>query len=214
MNIKDIFKQHIAFIILCLILFAYLGAKTLPENGWSGWGIFSAQTLLSSKHWVNDGFIKSKLLFIPIGYSKIVQYLDQPEMRQHARGTTTGGLIGNRLYYTHYPSGYLIPYALLMKLGFQQRYWFRLLALIFSFSALILLYVFFNLITKNSLVSFFAISYYALSTMFLDYADSLANQPIDDLLRAAIFVVSMLAIRAVSLRNEVCHSKQTQECHP
>ncbi len=201
-------KKHLPFIILCLILAIYLGLKTLPADGWSGWGIFSAQTMMSSQHWVTDGFINSKFLFIPIGSSQLVQYLDDPAMRHHARGTVTGELVGKRLYYTHYPSGYLFPYALLMKLGFEQRYWFRLLALLFSFTALILLYIFFNLISPPKLgptIAFFATAYYALSTMFLDYADSLANQPLDDLFRALILVLSILALRI---------GGQTSRCHP
>lgn len=191
-------KRHLFFVILCLILAIYLGIKTLPDDGWGGWleGIGDAATLLSSKHWSEDGFIYSKFLFLPMGYSNTVKYFDEPEMRQHARGTVTGGMIGRRLYYTHYPSGYLIPYALLMKAGFIERYWFRLLALFFSFGALILMYWFFNLISTRS-VAFFATLYYGISTMFLDFADSLANQPVDDLFRFSILVLSVLAVKSI-----------------
>lgn len=195
---KKFLTSHILFILLIIILAVYLGIKTFPENGWGGWleGIGDAATLLSTKHWANDGFIYSKFLFLPMGYSKTVRYFDELEMRHHARGTVTGGLIGRRLYYTHYPAGYLIPYGILAKFGFEQRYWFRLLALFFSFSALILMYCFFNLIASR-LVAFFAALYYGISTIFLDYADSLANQPIDDLFRFAILVFSVLAVRKI-----------------
>ncbi|MCR4283773.1 MAG: hypothetical protein NUV64_00440 [Parcubacteria group bacterium] len=191
-------KRHSFFVILCLILVIYLGIKTLSDDGWGGWleGIGDAATLLSSKHWSEDGFIYSKFLFLPMGYSKTVKYFDEPEMRQHARGTVTGGMIGRRLYYTHYPSGYLIPYALLMKAGFVERHWFRLLALFFSFGSLILMYWFFNLIATRS-VAFFAAFYYGISTMFLDFADSLANQPVDDLFRFSILVLSVLAVKSI-----------------
>lgn len=187
-------KFHLLFAFTAFVLAIYLGAKTFPEEGWPGWSEFSAQTLLSTEHWAKDGFLKHKLLFIPIGYSKAVQYLDEPEIRHHARGTVTGYLIGRRLYYTHYPSGYLIPYALLKKAGVDERHWFRINALAFSLVGLTLMYVFLNIIS-NPFVAYFGTLYYGLSTMFLDFADSLANQPIDDLFRFAILIASVLAYR-------------------
>lgn len=183
-------KYHAPFIALFLVLAVYLGMKTLPEEGWSGWGEPSAQTLLTIEHWANDGIVHHKFLYIPIGYSKSVKYLDDPELRQHARGTVTGFLIGRRLYYTHYPSGFVLPYAFLRKAGITERHAFRLLSLAFSFGGLVLLYVFLNRIT-TPLVAFFAALYYGASTMFLDFADTLNNQPIDDLLRFAILAVSI-----------------------
>lgn len=193
-------KNHKYFFILLFILSVYLGLKTFPENGWGGWydGIGDAQTLLSSKHWANDGFFYSKFLAIPIGYSKITRYLDEPEMRHHAKGTVTGGLIGKRLYYTHYPSGYSVPYALLMKSGAEQRHWFRLLALAISIGSLFLIYWFFNIISGSKKIAFFGALYYATSTMFLSYADSLANQPVDDLFRFGVMIASALAYRHIS----------------
>jgi len=185
---------HLPFVIFIAALALYLGVKAVPEESWSGWTPFSAQTMLSSEHWARDGFVKNKLLFIPIGYSKAVRYLDEPRMRHHARGTVSGGLIGNRLYYTHYPSGYLIPYALLMKSGVEGRVWFRLLSLGFSVAALALFYLFINMVAGPG-VAFFAAAYYGASTMFLDYADSLANQPIDDLLRFAVLAASAGTVR-------------------
>lgn len=180
---------HLPFVIFLVAVALYLGVKAAPEESWSGWTPYSAQTMLSSEHWAKDGFVNSKLLFIPIGYSRAVRYLDEPQMRHHARGIVSGGLIGNRLYYTHYPSGYLIPYALLMKSGVEGRVWFRLLSLGFSVAALVLFYVFINMVAGPG-AAFFAAAYYGASTMFLDYADSLANQPIDDLLRFAVLVAS------------------------
>ncbi|MBI5644006.1 MAG: hypothetical protein HY954_11105 [Deltaproteobacteria bacterium] len=186
-------KHHIPFVILLILLGAYLGLKTLPEEGWSGWGEPSAQTLLTLEHWANDGIINHKFLYLPIGYSKTVQYLDDPELRQHARGTVTGYLIGRRLYYTHYPSGFVLPYAFLRKAGVTERHAFRLLSLGFSFGGLILLYVFLNRIS-TPLLAFFGVLYYGASTMFLDFADTLNNQPLDDLLRFAILAVSISAL--------------------
>ncbi|PIR57967.1 MAG: hypothetical protein COU71_01270 [Parcubacteria group bacterium CG10_big_fil_rev_8_21_14_0_10_38_31] len=191
---KLIIKKHILFIILVLILGVYLGAKAIPENSWDDWGFGSAQTMMSSKHWVNDGFVYSKFLFLPTGYSKAVRYIDDSDLRQHAHGIRTGELVGNRLYYTHYPSGYLLPYATLMKVGFSERFWFRFLAILISLSGLSLMYAFFSLISTR-MIAFLATLYYAGSTMFLGIADSLANQPVDDLFRFLILFLSIWVYR-------------------
>lgn len=191
---RRIIDRHIAIIILIFIIGAYLTIKAIPENSWDGWGVGSAQTLLSNKHWVEDGFFKNYFLFLPQGYSKTVRYFDDPELRQHARGITTGGFIGKRLYYTHYPSGYIIPTALLMKLGIEERMWLKFLEILFSLAALTLLYWIFLMIS-NRLVAIFGVLYYAISVLFLNYADTLANQPIDELLRFAIIALSIAALK-------------------
>lgn len=185
-----IIKKHFLFIILLLVLVVYLGVKAIPENSWDDWGFGSAQTMMSSKHWVNDGFIYSKFLFLPTGYSKAVRYIDDQDLRQHAHGIRTGELIGNRLYYTHYPAGYLLPHATLMKIGFNERFWFRFLAILISLGGLTLMYAAFTLISTR-MIAFLATLYYAGSTMFLGIADSLANQPIDDLFRFFIIFLSI-----------------------
>jgi len=185
--------KHLPFIFLILILAVYLDTKAIPENGWDGWRA-DAQVLLSAKHWANDGFFKSYFLFLPQGYSKTVRYFDDPELRQHARGITTGGFIGKRLYYTHYPFGYIIPSALLMKLGIESRFWFRLLEILFSLIGLVFLYWVFNLIS-NHWVAFLGVLYYSVSTLFLDYADSLAAMPLEEFLRAIIIFLSILVLK-------------------
>lgn len=188
-----VIKKHKIFAIFLLILAIYLGFKAVPKNNWDDWGFGSAQTMMSSKHWVEDGFINSKFLFLPTGYSKAVKYFDDKDLRQHAHGIRTGELIGNRLYYTHYPAGYLAPYAVLMKIGFSERFWFRWLALSFSLSGLVFMYALFN-IFSTKIVAFLGVFYYAGSTMFLGLADSLANQPIDDFLRFLIMFLSAYAV--------------------
>ena len=201
MRLKKFIRTHILFIILLIFLTGYLGLKAMPEESWDDWGFGSAQTMMSSKHWVEDGFIYSKFLFLPTGYSKTVRYLDDPDLRQHAHGIRTGELIGNRLYYTHYPAGYLVPHALLMKIGFSERFWFRWLAIIFSLIGLGLMYALFCLISTRA-VAFLAALYYAGSTMFLGLADSLANQPVDDLFRFLILFLSILAYRISDIKKQ------------
>jgi len=185
--------KYLPLIILLIVMGIYLGAKAIPENSWDGWGFGSAQTLLSNKHWVKDGFIKSYFLILPQGYSKTIQYFDDQELRHHTHGIATGGLIGKRLYYTHYPSGSYIPTALLMKLGVENRFWFRFLEILFSLASLAILYWIFFVIS-NRLIALLGVFYYGISVLFLDYADTLGNQPFDELLRFAIIALSIAAI--------------------
>lgn len=188
-------RAHLPFVVLVAVLAVYLGLKAFPEEGWSGWKEGSAQTMLTLEHWDRDGIIENRGLFIPIGYSKAARHIDEPDLRHHARGIVTGKLIGNRLYYTHYPPGYLMPFALLKKAGVDARWGFRLLALSFSLVALTLLYAFLCRISTPA-IAFFGALYYGASTMFIDFADSLANQPLDDLLRAAILFLGISHARA------------------
>ena len=191
---RSVITKHGAIIIWIFIVGAYLTIKAIPENSWDGWQVGSAQALLSAKHWVNDSFFKNYFLFLPQGYSKVTRYFDDPELRQHARGITTGGFIGKRLYYTHYPFGYIIPTALLMKLGAESRFWFRLLQILFSLIGLVFLYWVFYLIS-NRLVASLGILFYSISTIFLDYADSLAAMPLEELLRPIIIFLSILSLK-------------------
>lgn len=192
---RQIIIKHFAIIILISVIGSYLVIKAIPENSWDGWRVGSAQVLLSDKHWANDGFLKNYFLFIPQGYSKITRYFDDPELRQHSRGIATGGFIGKRLYYTHYPSGYLLPTALLMKLGIEQRFWFRFLEILFSLAGLVFLYWLFNFISKSRTIAFLGTFYFGVSILFLDYADSLASQPIEEFLRPFIIMLSVLALK-------------------
>lgn len=190
-------KKHLPFVIMLIVLAAYLGLKAIPENGWDGWSQGSAQSLITIKHWNEDGFIYSKFLQIPNGNGKVVRYFDEPTMRHHAHGTIAGGLIGQRLYYTHYPSFSLIPPALLMKLGFEKRYWFRFFELAISLGALVLMYWFFNLISSRA-IAFFSVLYYGISEVFLNFADSIGGSPFDDLFRFGVLVLSVLALKSVT----------------
>lgn len=191
---RQIITKHSAIIILIFIIGAYLVIKAVPENSWDGWGFGSAQTLLSARQWAKEGILKNYFLSIPQGYSKTVRYFDDPELRQHANGLATGGLIGKRLYYTHYPSGYVLPIALLMKLGVEQRFWFRFLEIFFSLVSLIILYWIFFMIS-NRLIAFLGVLYYGISILFLSYADSIVNQPLDELLRFAIIFLSVIVLK-------------------
>lgn len=186
-------RQNILILALILILGLYLGIKSFGD-GWDGWGCCSAQTLMSSQYWAKDGFIKNHLLFIPRPYSKLIGYFDEPEFRNRPIETLNGELARGRLYYTHYPPLYLTPYALLAKIGFTSRFVFRIFALLISLSGLIFFYWFIKLISDKT-TAIIASTYYGFSFTFLNYADSLANQPFTIFFTFLILVLSILADR-------------------
>jgi len=173
-----------------------MAVKATYTNSWDNWGnMGSASTMLTMRYWANDGFLKHKFLFLPSGYHPEAGFLDKPELRS-LLGPATGGLIGNRLYYTHYPSGYLIPYGILAKLGFENRFYYRFYSLLLSFASVVFLFGFFYLLTnKNIWLPSIAIFYYITSTTFLGYADSLNNTPTDDFFKTLILFLSAFAIK-------------------
>lgn len=196
---KNFWKVIVLLVIILLPTFIYLTIKAKQVNGWDDWQFGSAQTMSTARFWAEDGFIKHKFLFITHGYHPQIEFLDEPEFRFWARGTATGGLIGTRLWYTHYPPGYLIPYGLLAKAGVQERFWFRMLALCFSFASVIFLFGFVYLITnRNKWIPLLAVFYYSTSTTFLAYADSLNNTPVDDFFKWGILFLSIYGVKKLS----------------
>jgi hypothetical protein len=195
MNIPSLFRRHWKeFLVVGLIFatsFSYLAIRARDVRGWDGWHFGSAQTLLTVRYWARDGMYAHMFFFLPSGYFRNIRFLDQPQFRFLADGTSTGQMIGNRVYYTHYPPGYIFPFGLLAMLGAEDRFWFRLLAITFSLGSAVFLYLFIRrLFNGNVWAAAIAIGYYVSSTGFLYFADSLANQPLDDFLRFAILAIS------------------------
>lgn len=188
---KPILAANLPFVILIIILFGYLTVRALPENHID---LDSAQALLAARYWARDGFTKHYFLQLPSGYGKIVRYFDEPELQQHAGGTITGSLIGNKIYYTRYPSFYIIPTALIMKLGIKSLFLLRLLPIVVSILSLIFLYIFIKLIT-NKVIAFIAALYFGISPIFITSADSLYYYPFEDMWRFLILMLSILAIK-------------------
>lgn len=188
-------KQNILILALILTLGLYLGIKSF-NNGWDGWGFGSAQTLMSSEYWARDGFAKNYFLFIPSPYSKLTKYLDESEFRNRNIDDFSGALKRHRIYYTHYPPLYLIPYALLTKLGIESREIFRIFSILISLSALFLFYLFIKSIT-NKAVATVASVYYGFSVTFLNYADSISIQPWTILFTFLILNLSIFAWRNI-----------------
>jgi hypothetical protein len=83
----------------------------------------------------------------------------------------------------------------MFKVGLDSLFSVRMLSILFSLGALVLMYMLFAKITSPR-ASFVAVLFYALTPAFLGYADSLANQPIDDLLRFGFMFAVVLSTRA------------------
>lgn len=187
-------KNNLIILIIILILGSYLGVKALDENGWDGWGFGSPQILMSSQYWAKDGFAKNYFLFIPSPYSKLIKYLDESEFRNRTIDDFDGALKRNRIYYTHYPPLYLFPYALMAKIGIESRAVFRVFSLLISLAALSLFYLFIKSISTRA-VAIIASIYYGLSVTFLNYADSIATQPLTIFFTFLILYLSVFAAR-------------------
>ncbi|MDA8434314.1 MAG: glycosyltransferase family 39 protein [Nitrospiraceae bacterium] len=189
----------LGFFLACLLVF--LSVRASDQYRWSDWGFGDAQTMLSLRQWEEGGWLSNNLLFVPQGYAKAGALFDDSPLRHHAHGTCPGSSprVGPRLRYTHYPAGYLVPYAILFRLGLDSLFDVRMLSILFSVFGLFLMYVVFSKITGPS-VAFLAVLFYGLSPAFLGYADALANQPLDDLLRFAFMLAVVLSTRAGSPR--------------
>ncbi len=194
-TIKSVSTKHLSFVILLLFVGTYLFLKALPENSWDGYGVATAQTMLTVKHWTKDGWIKNYFLSIAHGYSKTIQYLDEPELNHHAYGMVGGGMISKKLHYTHFPPGaFLFFYGPFAKLGFEQRFWFRWLAIIISLGGLIMLYKFLTLAAGKT-AAFWGSAFYAVSITFLNFADTVSDAIITDLFKYSILFISFLALK-------------------
>lgn len=204
-------KNNLPILIIILILAIYLGTKASDEHNWDGWGFGSAQTLMSSQWWAQDSPFKNYFLFTPYSYSKLARYLNEPEWFTRPKDKAGGALIRQKVHYTHYPAGYLIPYALLAKSGFESPFPSRLLSLVISLTALFLFYWFIKLIankTSNNtfpigkILSNFSIKttallatiYYGFSFTFLNFAYSTSTQPLTIFF---MFLTLLLSVKAV-----------------
>lgn len=194
---KSFVKENLIISVIVLILGSYLCIKALDENGWDGWALGSAQTLMSSEHWAKDGFAENYFLFIAQPYSKLIKYFDKPEFRNRPVENISGVLTlsrERRLYYTHYPPLYLFPYAVMAKIGIENRAIFRIFSLLVSLTGLIFFYLFIKSVSNRAAAAIASI-YYGFSVTFLNYADSISVQPWDILLIFLILYLSVLVRR-------------------
>lgn len=201
LSLKRFDKWYIVVGIFLLCLLLFFSIRASDEDRWSDWGFGDAQTMLSLRHWDEGGWIYNKFLFVPQGYAKVVYMFDEHEVSQHGHGICPGvsHRVGPKLRYTHYPAGYLIPYAFLFRLGLEDIFYARMLSLLLSFGAVILMYIVFSKITGPG-IAFFSVVFYVLSPPFFGFSDSIANQPIDDFLRFAFMLAIVYSTRTDSLQ--------------
>lgn len=188
---KNWISENLIFVIFLLTITSILVIRALPDNHMD---MASAQSMLETRWWVRDGFLTHYFLGLNAGYGKIVKYFDESELNSHAQGTVAGGLIGNKIYYTHYPSFYIIPMALLVKFGVEKLFFIRLLPILASILALIFFYKFTNLITSK-VVAFLAVLYFSISGIFIRWADSLEYIPYEDFWRFLILFLSIILFK-------------------
>lgn len=201
--LKRFGRWDIAVLLLLAILSVFLIVRASDEYRWSDWGFGDAQSMLSLKQWNEEGWYNNYFLFIPQGHAKAVRALDEEPLRHHAHGTCPGSApgVGPRLWYTHYPAGYLVPYALLFKIGLEDIFPVRTLSVVFSIAAVALMYILFSKIV-NPQIAAFTVIFYIFSPVFLGYADTIANQPLDDLLRFGFMLAIVLAGRSTDKQRE------------
>jgi len=192
---------HVAAGAFLLGLFVLLAFRASVPDRWSGWAFGDAQTMLSTRNWNERGWLNNFLLFCPQGCAKVTTLLDEPPLRQHAHGIMPygGHGVGPRLWYTHYPPGYLVSYATLATIGLDGMESARILSVVMSLAGLGLFYFFLARLIRPA-VAFWSCAVYGLNPTFLNYADSLANVPIDDLLRYGFMVAVLFSTRAATAR--------------
>ncbi|OGD25312.1 hypothetical protein A2819_00315 [Candidatus Azambacteria bacterium RIFCSPHIGHO2_01_FULL_40_24] len=198
-SVKKIITANLPFVILIAILFGYLAVRALPENRWNGWKCCSTQVLLTARFWARDGFFNHYLLGLNQGYGKIIRYFDEPELQHHAHGAVASNLLAQKLYYTHYPVFYIAPLALMMKLGIDSLFIFKLLAIITSLAGLAFFYAFIKSIS-NKFIAFIATLYFVVSPVFIGNADILEYLPMEDVLGFSIMFLSIFFLNRLKLK--------------
>lgn len=181
-----------------IVLALALSVRAVNPLRWSDWDFGDAQTLLTLNQWELRGPLACKFLFSPQGYAPFMPLLDTAELRQHAHGLSphASPLVGPRLLYTHYPPGYLLPYAALHYTTGGSPAVLRVFSVLLSCAALAFFYFSFELLA-GPLCALAALAFYAVSGGFLGFADALANQPLDDFFR---FAFMYLVLRAVAMK--------------
>lgn len=203
-TIKNFISENLIFVIFLLVISSFLIVRALPDNHMD---MASAQSMLEARWWARDGFLIHYFLGINAGYGKVVKYFDKPELNAHAQGTVAGGLIGNKIYYTHYPGFYVVPMALLLKLGVEKLFFIRLLSILASILALIFFYKFTNLIVGKT-AAFLAVFYFGISGIFIRWADSLEYVPFEDFWRFLILFLSLAVFKNLTLDNQSLNLKK------
>lgn len=200
-------RWHVLMAAVLVVMCVFLVVRAHDEDRWSLWAFGDATTIMTIRHWVRDGVLHHYGLELNKGYSRFTQHFDRPELRQHAHGNPATGVpgVGPDVYYTHYPSGYILPYYLLARLGLERTFWLRLPAIAASIAAIALLYTLFRRI-GSAPIAFLACLFYLCSRMFIGYADSLVEHGPDDLLKFVFMHLALSGVRHARTQPKRGHS--------
>lgn len=185
---------HLLFLLVLTVVGVFLFIRNTDEDRWGEWSSVSEALML--RFWVRDGILEHKILPVVQGYSKVTRYYDsEPELNEHARSVVPRSDrfpgAGRLLRYTHYPSGYLIPYFILAKLGASDHRAFSQLSIIFSIAGGVLMYLFFCYLAGPKIASL-AMIFYLTSHSFLSFTDCLSTPPFGDLVTYLFLLLVIL----------------------
>ena len=128
----------IGLLLAIVSIGAFLFLRVWETDRWSGWSFGDAQTMVAVQNWRHEGFLATKFLWIPQGYSKVAKLFDTEILNQHARGIKLGDdgvhYKALRRIYTHYPSWYAVPYGIFAKMGVYDKSVYQSFALVLSFA--------------------------------------------------------------------------------
>lgn len=185
------------FFLAILTVFLIFFAAVVPLQGrWSAWRDGDAQAMNTLRFWKRDGFVfPHMLLFLTQGYSPWIRLFDATDLQEHALSSVyeKDGQLVQRIYYSHFPSLYLVPFIPLVLLNdLSSPLPFQLFQLAVSGLAVLLLYLVIFRLYRSRLAASVVAGVFMLSRLFIQWATTLTNQPIDDVLRYA-FILAVLS---------------------
>ena len=182
------------FAVLATLLILW-GGVAITRHTWSSWLAGDIQTMNTLRYWSRDGIGTHYGLFMTQGYTPFVKIFESQELNQHAMSSvrkTPSGLVQS-IYYNHFPGGYLLPlYFLSGIVGVSTEIPFQIFQYTLSLLSLFFLYLFLKEVFNKQWTAQLGTVLYASSWLFLNFSFTLANQPIDDLLR---FVLLWLIVQ-------------------
>ncbi|MEO5366296.1 MAG: hypothetical protein H7831_08050 [Magnetococcus sp. WYHC-3] len=185
-------RQTLGAVLFLGMVYALLLWSYSHPLRYSDWSFGDAQTMTALEHWNQDGWARHYGLGIYNHAGPVTALLDRPGLRRHAMGNSERGWRSpQRLYYTHYPPGYKLPYFAAQQAGFREIHQARAVAVTLSVVALGLFYLLLRQLPLPEPVALMALVFYGLSRPFVEFAGSLANMPMDDLLRFAFLLLSL-----------------------
>lgn len=208
LSAKKTIAANLPFVVLIVILFGYLTIRALPENHLD---YTSTDTLLAARWWAREGFSKHYFLQLVAGYGKVARYFEEQELNDHAKGSGAGSFDQHKFYVyaPHLPSIAVVPVAFLIKLGIKKLFFLRLPTIVASIFGLVFLYAFIKKLFSNKYIAFTAVAYFAISPIFIKWADSINFIPLGDFWSFLILLISFSAFLYLNNNQEPFKNKKT-----